>query len=76
MRERTVHIAKTFLAGTFLGAAGLNVLTGALGIKAKVVLGSLLPAISVGDLIEGVGAILVGGLATYLVRRRQAARHP
>ena len=68
-----MHIWKTFLGGTFLGAAALGAVSSffGLGNTPTVSMGALIPAISIGDVIEMLGSFCVGLVAIAIVKNRE-----
>jgi hypothetical protein len=61
-----MNIVKTFLAGAFLGAGALGALTHAAW-SSTTQMASLIPALTVADLIETGGAAVCGVIALMVV---------
>jgi hypothetical protein len=64
-----MHVLKTFLAGAFLGAGAFGALTHAAW-TSTVHMSSIIPALSVADVIEAGGATLTGLIALLVVAKQ------
>ncbi len=68
-----MHILKTFLAGAFLGAGAFGALTHAAW-ASTLHMSSVVPALTVADIIETGGAAVGGLLALLVVARENRVR--
>lgn len=68
-----MHIVKTFLAGAFLGAGAFDVLTHSAW-ASTVHMMSVIPALTVADVIETGGAAAAGIIALLVVARQDRQR--
>ena len=68
-----MHVLKTFVAGAFLGAGAFGALTHAAW-ASTLHMSSIIPALTVADIIETGGAIAAGILALIVVSRQDIQR--
>jgi|GEM_PF-2681267 hypothetical protein len=68
-----MHILKTFLAGAFLGAGAFGALTHAAW-TSTLHMASVVPALTVADIIETGGAAAAGFVALLVVARQDRQR--
>ena len=70
-----MNLIKTFLAGAFLGEGAFGALTHAAW-ASTLHTSSLIPALTVADMIEDGGALVAGVFALWLVSRGDRRRAP